>query len=871
MSHLRHRLAFILSTLSLPLASVACSDSETRDPSGSSNDAGTCKLEQTAFEVGDPNGHDDPFGAKAEKQARAGRIRDASAIAQPAHGRQRIESGDFVLVNDKISVVIEDKGLSDGYARFGGEILSIDKVGDDGKPLGLSYYVETLYGLSIEMIDPTSVSVLKDGSDGGEAVVRVTGPLKGIPFLADGPIAAAFQNRYGWVATQDYVLRPGDEKVLLRLGVINPTNEKATFGLDSPTAEELIGFFHSSRAQLATPESGFASPSGNVAFAAFDAGPWGFAWKRVGSTLEYGLAISGFELFWGPGFEAPKCSSTIVDQMEIIAGGPDYDGLLAAVRRAGGETPWRAITGTLTDSAGAPVEGAFIHELDAKGAYLSRVRTAADGTFTIHAPAAAVELVAQKRGYQHAGVTIAQSEDQIDLSFEPHATLHVVATDEATGDALPVRVQVIPTTALPGTPETFGAVDEVEGRLHQEFAVTGDASLIVPPGEHRVIVSRGYEWELFDQTVTVAPGETLELAPALAHSVDTADVMCADFHIHSFMSADSSDPIEHKVKGAIADGLDIPVSSEHEWIVDFQPVIQSLGLERWAFGAPSQELTTFSWGHFGVVPLTPRPGRLNNGAIEWVGQLPGRVFEHVHEQPENPVLIVNHPSDGAFSSYFSMANFDEETGRGSGELWSDRFDAVEVTNDSDFESNRSASVAHWFSLLNHGYKMWAVGSSDSHSLRTSPVGYPRTCMFFGHDDPSVLSANAVRDALASGGSTISGGLFMWVSGPNGERPGQTVHAAGNSVSFTVRVETASWIDADTIETIVNGETVSTEALEPMGAGPSKRFVNQISVPIDPNKDRNWVVFHAKGETDLAPLHPGRRPFGFSNPVFITKN
>jgi hypothetical protein len=29
-----------------------------------------------------------------------------------------------------------------------------------------------------------------------------------------------------------------------------------------------------------------------------------------------------------------------------------------------------------------------------------------------------------------------------------------------------------------------------------------------------------------------------------------------------------------------------------------------------------------------------------------------------------------------------------------------------------------------------------------------------------------------------------------------------------------------------------------------------------------------VVFHAKGEADLSPLHPGRRPFAVSNPVFL---
>ncbi len=130
------------------------------------------------FEVGDPNGHADPFGAKAAGQARASRIKDAATYPQPAHGRQRIETGDFVLINDRIAVVIEDKGLSDGYGRFGGEILAIDKVGTDGRPMGMSKYNETLMGIAFDTMEPTSVTVLKDGSDGKEAVVRVTGPIE---------------------------------------------------------------------------------------------------------------------------------------------------------------------------------------------------------------------------------------------------------------------------------------------------------------------------------------------------------------------------------------------------------------------------------------------------------------------------------------------------------------------------------------------------------------------------------------------------------------------------------------------------------------------------------------------------------------------
>ncbi len=819
---------------------------------------------------GDPKGHADPTGAKAAGQARAGRIDDLSIVAQPAHGRQRIAKGDYLLINDKIAVTIEDKGISDGYARFGGEILAVDRVGDDGKPMGLSLYNETLAGVTLQMIEPTSVGVLKDGSDGGEAVVRVVGPLKVVPFL-DGPIKSLFPKSYDIVMAYDYALRPGDEKVTVRAVVANTSPEALNFGVDRLDKDEYYGFFHYSRTQMVTAEKGFGDASGATTWVGFDGGPLGFAFVPTSKKLQYGFEQSGFVLYWDDGFMAPSCETTVADRMDIVAGGPEYDGLGEAIRRAKGEPAWRAVTGTLKDGAGAPVAGAWIHGVGAAGEYLTRTRTAADGTFTVHAPpSAAMTIVPQKIGYPpHQGISVGAAENTAMVSFAPHGVIHVTANEQGTNVPVPVRVQVIPQAALPPTPAAFGVLDEVNGRLHQEFAVTGDATLIVPPGDHRVIVSRGYEWEMLDTTVTVAAGETKDVTASLVHSVDTAGVMCADFHIHSMFSADSSDSVVHKVKGAIADGLDIPISSEHEWVVDFQPIIQDLGLTQWAFGMPSSELTTFTWGHFGVVPLTPNDGALNRGAVDWVGKKPVDVFALVDSLPDKPALVVNHPRSANIGGYFTASSYKRDTGLGDPELFSDNFDAIEVFNSSDFEKNRATVVADWFSFLSFGKKVWAVGSSDSHHLRTSPVGYPRTCLYFGHDNPAQLTPSGVRDVVLAGTSTISGGLYMTVTGPSGERPGATVTAAAGTATFLVTVEMPSWISADTLETIVDGATVSVEPLLPMGAGPSKKFVNQVTVTFNASSSApHWVVFHAKGETDLAPLHPGKKPFAVSNPVFL---
>lgn len=864
---MRRAIAFHLSPLLLATLVAACS-SDDAPPEGPNPPA--CALDVASFEVGDPNGHADPFGARAAGQARASRIRDGATFPQPAHGRQRIETGDFVLINDRIAVVIEDKGLSDGYGRFGGELLAIDRVGDDGRPMGLSKFNETLMGIAFDTIEPTSVSVLKDGSDGKEAVVRVTGPLKTIPFMAES-LKALYPNTYEGQFAFDYVLTPGSPMVTIRYGVINPTTDDYDFGLNRPGSEEFFGFFQTSQSQMVTPETGYAKPKNTTEWAGFDGGAFGFAWRTTTKpSMSFGITQSGFQLYTSEGFVAPACQRTLVDRVQIIAGGPEYDGLREAVREALKEPAWRAIKGALKDAKGNPIAEAYIHGLDAGGAYLTRTKTAADGTFTLHAPPGApITLTPQKRGYPpHSGTSVPAGESEVALAFEAEATIHVTAVDSATSKPLPVRVQVIPGAAPPATPAAWGVTDETNGRLHQEFAVTGEATLPVPPGEYRVIVSRGYEWELLDTKVTANAGEVSEVKASLLHSVDSTGVMCADFHIHSMHSADSSDPVVHKVKGAIADGLDIPISSEHEWVIDFQPEIEKLGLTDWAFGMASSELTTFTWGHFGVVPLTPRDGATNHGAVEWIGNSPSQVFQKLHALPEKPILIVNHPRSEGFGGYFSSARWDRDTNKGD-EKWSDQFEAIEVFNDSGLDENRDESVADWFAFLNLGKKMVAVGSSDSHHLRTSPIGYPRTCLYFGHDDPKKLTPSAVRDVVASGDAVVSGGLFMTVRGPGGERPGQVVKAAG-SPELSVVVESASFVGDVSLETIVNGKTVSTTPLTATGAGPAKRYEQKVVVSLDPAAPRNWVVFHARATGDLAPLHPGRKPFAVSNAVFLER-
>jgi len=82
-------------------------------------------------------------------------------------------------------------------------------------------------------------------------------------------------------------------------------------------------------------------------------------------------------------------------------------------------------------------------------------------------------------------------------------------------------------------------------------------------------------------------------------------------------------------------------------------------------------------------------------------------------------------------------------------------------------------------------------------------GAGRVVMRFGHDDPRLLTPAMVRDVLAAGHTTVSGGIYVDASvGAAG--PGDTVTGVTGTATVHVRVQAASWVDVATIEVYGNG-------------------------------------------------------------------
>jgi hypothetical protein len=457
----------------------------------------------------------------------------------------------------------------------------------------------------------------------------------------------------------------------------------------------------------------------------------------------------------------------------------------------------------------------------------------------------------------------------LELTIPQGSMLSVHAHSAAFGEAVPVRVRVLPRngTADPNLGPDWAA----NGAIDTVIAPSGHARIPLPTGFYRVIVTHGPEWTVHDEDVELDVGEVTHVDARLDHVVDPGPWVACEFHVHAEPSPDSEVALTDRVASLVAEGIAFAVPTDHNHVTDYGDAVRAQPLQG-LLSVPGVEVTTYapSFGHFNAFPFPLDPDKPGNGAPAFQGVDPATLFGALHASGPDVVVQVNHPRLEGGIGYFDLTAFDPATGSGN-ERYSADYDALEVWNGFDLARRENVDhvFADWLSEIARGRHVVATGSSDSHTIRSEAAGYPRT--YVRANPGGAHDAHALVQALKAGHAFVTSGPFLNVQ-VNGRGPGEQVTVTGDVADIEIAVQSAPWIDLSAVRVYLGNELVYRGAIEQRAIlhnSGAQRFAQTLHVPLRRSAP---LVVAVDGDKQLDDViaRRGIRPFAFINPIWLVK-
>ena len=399
------------------------------------------------------------------------------------------------------------------------------------------------------------------------------------------------------------------------------------------------------------------------------------------------------------------------------------------------------------------------------------------------------------------------------------------------------------------------------------FSLDGVGVVSVPTGVYDITASRGPEWTISTQRITVTRDGS-EIHARLKHVIDTTGWVSSDFHVHAAPSPDSRVPMRDRVYEFVADGVDMIVATDHNVVSDYRPLIEELHAEKLLAASTGDEITTGDWGHFGAFPL-PQTEAAGHGAIQVRKRTAKDIFRDVRETAPASVIDVHHPRLEAATGYFILGKFDDEKDEATRKGFSYDFDALELLNGYQDTNRKSIErvMKDWFALLDRGHHITATGNSDTHHLTYNLGGYPRNYVLVGNDDPGVVTAaDVAKGVKAHHAFFTTGPIVDFHAGSAGI--GDLAPAPGGKATLDIRVRAAPWVSVSRVILYVGGEEVKRWDVGKTDAVVRLDQKYEITMPHD-----TYAVVRVEGDGSLAPVVGGGsgvtvHPFALTNPIFF---
>jgi hypothetical protein len=439
------------------------------------------------------------------------------------------------------------------------------------------------------------------------------------------------------------------------------------------------------------------------------------------------------------------------------------------------------------------------------------------------------------------------------------ATVDVAVHEAPGGQPVPSRITV---TDEHGTLVSVGNTTDATHAVRPGvvYTSTGVARLQLPAGRYVIQAGRGFEYGVDRVAVDLARGASASHRLTIRREVDTAGWAAMDTHVHTGTFARHGDAtIDERMLTLAGEGIELPVSSEHNTRVDFEAYAKTAGVRQRFTPILGSEVTTPALGHFNVFPLPATGASIDQRAANWA-----RLRDAIAVAAERPVVVLNHARDvhGGFTPFaaarhIAIAGEDRDG-------WVLPATAMEVVNSGAVLSDGLALPRDWMALINHGRILTPVGSSDSHDVSRYIVGQGRTYVRCDDRVPGAINLARAVDSVRRGQVMVSYGLLAEID-VAGSGPGDLVHRRGE-LAVRIRVKGPGWTRATQVALYVNGTRVREKAIAD-GTKAGLKWEATWRLPA-PSHDMHLVAV-ATGPGIAAAFWPTAKPYQPTSPEFTS--
>src|SRR5688572_28359375 len=216
-------------------------------------------------------------------------------------------------------------------------------------------------------------------------------------------------------------------------------------------------------------------------------------------------------------------------------------------------------------------------------------------------------------------------------------TAEVRVIDADSGAPMPCRITVSDGQGSPASLHV-NTNDAAAARPGVVYTPDGRASIHLMAGAYVIAATRGFEFSLQTTNVVLRAGERRTIELQLRREVRTPGLISSDTHVHTFTYSGHGDAtIDEGVITLAGEGIELPIATDHDIAVDFQPAATKANVRRYFTPVVGDEVTT-RVGHFNIFPVAAGTNEPCNRETNWT-----TLLDSFRATPGVQVVVFNHP------------------------------------------------------------------------------------------------------------------------------------------------------------------------------------------------------------------------------------